>query len=55
MIQKYGLGYWNKICNEKSTLYYQGRKVRYGGDILTLEQKDPNMYKKENRRIGSSQ
>jgi hypothetical protein len=48
MIQKLGLEKWNEICEEKSILYYQGRKVRYGGDPLTLEQKDPDTYKKKN-------
>ena len=49
MIQKLGLEEWNKVCNEKTTLYYQGRKVQYGGDPLTLEKKDPNMYKKKKK------
>ena len=48
MIKKLGLEEWNKICDYKTTLYYQGRKVQYGGDPLTLEEKDPNMYKKKN-------
>jgi len=47
MMQKLGLEEWNKVCDEKTTLYYEGRKVRYGGDPLTLEKKDPNMYKKK--------
>ncbi len=47
MIQKLGLEQWNKICDEKSTLYYKGRKIQYGGDKLTLEEKDPQMYKKK--------
>lgn len=47
MIRKLGLEEWNEICEEKSTLYYQGRKVRYGGDSLTLEKKEPDMYKKK--------
>jgi len=49
MIEKLGLKEWNKICKEKSLLYYQGRKIRYGGDPLTLEKKDPNMYKKKKK------
>ncbi|MFW9877360.1 MAG: DUF3795 domain-containing protein [Candidatus Thorarchaeota archaeon] len=49
MIQKLGLEDWNKICDEKTTLYYQGKKQRYGGDLLTLEKKDPNMYKKKEK------
>lgn len=49
MIQKRGLEEWNKVCDEKTTLYYQGRKVQYGGDPLTLEKKDPNMYKKKKK------
>ena len=47
MIQKLGLEGWDKICEERSTLYYQGKKVQFGGDPLTLEEKDPNMYKKK--------
>ena len=47
MIQKYGLEKWNEICEEKSKLYYEGKKVKYGGDPLTLEKKDPNLYKKK--------
>ncbi len=50
MIQKHGLEEWDKICDEKTTLYYQGRKVQYGGDPLTLEKKDPNMYKKKEKK-----
>ncbi|MFX0004184.1 MAG: DUF3795 domain-containing protein [Candidatus Hermodarchaeota archaeon] len=49
MIQKCGLEEWNKICDEKSTFYYQGRKIQYGGDPLTLEKKDPNLYKKKKK------
>jgi hypothetical protein len=49
MIQKLGLTKWNEICEEKSDLYYQGRKVKYGGDTLTLKEKDPNLYKKKNK------
>lgn len=47
MIKKLGLEKWNKDCEEKSTLYYNGRKQQYGGDPLTLEKKDPNIYKKK--------
>jgi len=50
MIQKLGLEEWNKICDEKTTLYYQGKKVQYGGDPLTLDEKDPNMYKKKEKK-----
>ncbi|NVM38050.1 MAG: DUF3795 domain-containing protein [Candidatus Lokiarchaeota archaeon] len=50
MIKKLGLEEWNKICDEKATLYYQGRKVQYGGDPLTLKEKDPNMYKKKEKK-----
>jgi len=49
MIQKIGLEEWNEVCEEKSTLYYQGKKIRYGGDPLTLEKKDSNMYKKKKK------
>jgi len=48
MIQKLGLEEWNKICAEKLKLYYEGKKIRYGGDALTLDKKDPNLYKKKN-------
>ena len=47
MIQKYGITKWNEMCEEKSDLYYKGRKVQYGGDPLTLEAKDSDMYKKK--------
>ena len=47
MIQKLGLSKWDKICEEKSDLYYKGKKVKYGGDPLTLEEKYPNFYKKK--------
>ena len=50
MIQKLGLEEWDKICEEKTTLYYQGKKLQYGGDKLTLEKKDPKMYKKKNNK-----
>ncbi|MEE9376614.1 MAG: DUF3795 domain-containing protein [Candidatus Lokiarchaeia archaeon] len=50
MIKKLGLERWNIICDEKATLYYQGRKIQYGGDPLTLEEKDPNMYKKKEKK-----
>lgn len=50
MIKKLGLEGWNSICEDKTTLYYQGRKVQYGGDPLTLEEKDPNMYKKKKKK-----
>jgi len=49
MIQKLGLEEWDKICDEESDLYYQGKKVQYGGDPLTLEKKDKNLYKKKNK------
>jgi len=49
MIEKLGLEEWDKICEEKSALYYQGKKVQFGGDPLTLEEKDPNMYKKKKK------
>ena len=47
MIQKHGLEKWNEICKEKSKLYYEGKKVKYGGNPLTLEKKDPSLYKKK--------
>ena len=49
MIQKHGIVKWNEMCEEKSDLYYKGRKVQYGGDPLTLEEKNPNMYKKKEK------
>jgi hypothetical protein len=49
MIKKLGIVEWNKICEEKTDLYYQGRKVKYGGDPLTLEKKNPDMYKKKKK------
>lgn len=50
MIKKLGLVKWNEICEQKSDLYYKGRKVRYGGDELTLEGKDPNFYKSKKEK-----
>jgi hypothetical protein len=47
MIQKHGLEKWNALCENKSKLYYEGKKVKYGGDPLTLEKKDSDMYKKK--------
>jgi len=47
MIKKLGLVKWNEICEKESDLYYKGRKIRYGGDKLTLEEKDPNLYKQK--------
>ncbi|MHA1131041.1 MAG: DUF3795 domain-containing protein [Candidatus Helarchaeota archaeon] len=49
MIQKHGLKKWNELCEEKLKLYYEGRKIKYGGDFLTLEKKDKNMYKKKDK------
>ena len=49
MIKKHGIAEWNKICEEKSDLYYKGRKIKYGGDPLTLEKKDPDMYRKKKK------
>ncbi|MBA7647411.1 hypothetical protein ES703_55183 [subsurface metagenome] len=50
MIKKLGLEGWNSICEDKTTLYYSARKKQYGGDPLTLEEKDPNMYKKKKKK-----
>ena len=47
MIKKHGIAKWNDICEKESDLYYNGRKVRYGGDPLTLEKKDSDLYKKK--------
>ena len=49
MIKKYGIAKWNEMCESQSDLYYEGRKVQYGGDPLTLEEKDPNIYKKKEK------
>lgn len=49
MIQKLGIAKWNEICEEKSKLYYHGSKIKYGGDPLTLEKKDPDLYKKKEK------
>lgn len=49
MIKKLGLLKWNEICENKSDLYYKGRKIRYGGDKLTLDEKEPNLYKKKSK------
>ena len=49
MIKKLGIVKWNEICEEKTKLYYQGKKVRYGGDPLTLDNKDKSMYKKKKK------
>ncbi|MBD3256454.1 MAG: DUF3795 domain-containing protein [Candidatus Lokiarchaeota archaeon] len=43
MIQKHGIAKWNEICEDKTILYYDGRKVKFGGDPLTLEKKDSGM------------
>jgi hypothetical protein len=42
-----GLDNWGEICEEETKRYYQAKKVKYGGDPLTLEKKDPDMYKKK--------
>jgi len=55
MIKKVGLPKWNEICEEKTELYYKGRKIKYGGDDLTLEKKDPNLYKKKEKSESSNQ
>ena len=47
MIKKLGLEKWDEICEEQADLYYKGKKVQYGGDPLSLEEKDPDMYKKK--------
>ena len=49
MIKKLGIIKWNEICEEKTKLYYEGKKVKYGGDPLSLERKDPNLYKKKKK------
>ncbi len=50
MIKKLGIEKWNEICEEKTILYYHGKKVKYGGDPLTLEEKDKNLYKKKENK-----
>jgi hypothetical protein len=47
MIKKVGIDHWNDICEKQSDLYYYGRKIQFGGDPLTLEKKNPDMYKKK--------
>ncbi len=49
MIKKHGIVKWNEICEKKSDLYYKGRKIQFGGDPLTLEKKNPNLYKKKEK------
>jgi hypothetical protein len=49
MMKKLGIVKWNEIVEEKMELYYEGKKVRYGGDPLTLKDKDPNMYAKKEK------
>ena len=49
MLKKHGIVEWNKICEQKTKLYYNGRKIKYGGDNLTLEDKNPNMYEKKEK------
>jgi len=50
MIKKLGLVKWNQICEEKSDLYYKGKKIQYGGDPLTLEEKDRDFYRKKEKK-----
>jgi hypothetical protein len=50
MMKKLGLKEWERVCDDKTSLYYQGRKIKYGGDSLTLEKKDPNLYKKKEKK-----
>ena len=40
MIKKLGLEEWDKICEEKSNLYYKGRKKKRGGDNLTVPEEN---------------
>ena len=47
MTQMLGLEEWNKICDEKTKLNYQAKKIQYGCDKLILEENDPHMYKKK--------
>ena len=50
MIKKLGLVKWNQICEEKSDLYYKGKKIQYGGDPLTLKEKNRDFYKKKENK-----
>ena len=50
MIKKLGLVKWNQVCEEKSELYYKGKKIQYGGDPLTLEEKNRDFYKKKENK-----
>jgi hypothetical protein len=49
MIKKHGIVEWNKICEQKTNLYYNGRKIKYGGDTITLDKKEPKMYEKKEK------
>ena len=49
MLKKHGIVEWNKICEQKTNLYYNGRKIKYGGDNLTLEEKNPKIYEKKDK------
>ncbi len=50
MIKKHGIVKWNEICDKETELYYNARKEKYGGDSLILEKKDPNLYKKKEKK-----
>ncbi|MBD3214717.1 MAG: DUF3795 domain-containing protein [Candidatus Lokiarchaeota archaeon] len=50
MMKKLGIVKWNDMVEEKMKLYYQAKKVKYGGDPLTLEKKDESMYKKKSNK-----
>ncbi len=50
MIKKLGLEEWSKICEDRTNYYYKGKKIRYGGDPLTLEKKDASLYKKKEKK-----
>jgi hypothetical protein len=39
IIKKVVIAKWNEICEEKTELYYNGQKIKYGGDPLTIERK----------------
>ncbi len=50
MIRKLGLKEWSKICEDRTIYYYKGKKIRFGGDPLSLEKKDVSLYKKKEKK-----
>ncbi len=50
MIKKHGIVEWNNTCEEKTNLYYNARKIKYGGDDLTLKKKIRGCIEKRDNR-----